>query len=367
MTPLSAAPQSLPVIAPVSGHAAPGEAPDPAAGEDSLDFAAVLKAQIGQPAAKDVGEAEILAALLPVQTTEGDAAMPAADLPAAPDLTALLPALAVPAAATAAAGAMAAPAPAIDSAPEPILPASLPQTQTLAPGTPSVRQPQAAARMAAVAEHGQTLPPQTRATTAADDAASSIAAVARQPVPGEMRPQAAVDSAMPGAAAEHAAAPALAHAAAPLVQAGQAGESPAVARIDTPVGSRGWDAEVGQKVVWMVNRMEGRAELTLTPPQLGRVEVTISVSGDQTSATFVSASPAAREALEQALPRLREILAEAGISLGQASVNAGSTQGGREEAPAHGPAGQADAPAERAATPAAHWVRTGNGLIDTFA
>jgi flagellar hook-length control protein FliK len=173
---------------------------------------------------------------------------------------------------------------------------------------------------------------------------------------------------MPAAAAEHAAAAGLTNAAAPLVHASQAGDAPAVARIDTPVGSRGWDAEIGQKVVWMVNRMENRAELTLTPPQLGRVEVTISVSGDQTSATFVSASPAAREALEQALPRLREILADAGISLGQASVNAGSTQGGREESPADSRAQEGSRHADQGVRPAEPaWSRRGNGLIDTFA
>lgn len=155
---------------------------------------------------------------------------------------------------------------------------------------------------------------------------------------------------------------------APPAHAAKAGEAPAAMRVDTPVGSRGWDAEVGQKIVLLANRHESRAELSLTPPHLGKLDITISVSGEQTSATFVSASPAAREALEQALPRLREMLAEAGISLGQASVSAESAQRGQDEAPTAGRDGRGSgAEAPKAAETAAQWVRRSNGLIDTFA
>ena len=139
-------------------------------------------------------------------------------------------------------------------------------------------------------------------------------------------------------------------------------------RVDTPVGSRGWDGEVGQKLVWLASRDGGQAELTLNPPHLGKVEVTISVSGDQTNALFVSASPTVRDALEHALPRLREMLADAGISLGQASVNAESPQrhdadrGGRG-----GPGGDGTAAAASVASTASAWIKSGSGLIDTFA
>jgi flagellar hook-length control protein FliK len=117
----------------------------------------------------------------------------------------------------------------------------------------------------------------------------------------------------------------------------------------------------------MVNRLESRAELTLTPPQMGRVEVSISVNGDQTSAAFVSASPAAREALEQALPRLREILAEAGITLGQASVNAESPRQDREGTPAEQRGGNRNVESAGAAAPPVQWLRRSEGLVDTFA
>ena len=88
------------------------------------------------------------------------------------------------------------------------------------------------------------------------------------------------------------------------------------------------------------------------------------MNGEQTNASFVAASPAAREALEQALPRLREILADAGITLGQASVNAESPRNGRgqETVEARGETRRGEAP-----TAAPQWTRRGNGLVDTFA
>lgn len=93
--------------------------------------------------------------------------------------------------------------------------------------------------------------------------------------------------------------------------------------VATPVASRGWTDEVGQKLVWTASQDNGTAELILTPPQLGRIQVSINLQGDQASASFVAANPLTREALQDAMPRLREILAQAGIQLGQADVGAG--------------------------------------------
>lgn len=95
-------------------------------------------------------------------------------------------------------------------------------------------------------------------------------------------------------------------------------------RIVTPVGSPHWESAIGNSLVVMTGAGQDRAELVLTPPQLGRIEVSISMKGDEASAVFVSANPVVREALESALPRLREVLADAGITLGQTQVGAES-------------------------------------------
>lgn len=105
-----------------------------------------------------------------------------------------------------------------------------------------------------------------------------------------------------------------------------AGDNPAKVPVNPPVtlpvGSVGWSDEVGNRMVWMANHKDSHAELVLTPPQMGRVEISLSVSGDKAVANFVSSNPAVREALEAAMPRLREVLADAGIQLGQAQVGA---------------------------------------------
>lgn len=180
-------------------------------------------------------------------------------------------------------------------------------------------------------------------------------------------PPAAAAQATNSFAAMHAAA--LANLQAP---AAQAAPSPVPLHVATPASSPHWPEEVGNKVSWMVNNTESHAELTLTPPQLGKVEVSITVSGDQTSAQFVAATPAARELIEQSLPRLREILEQSGINLGQTDVGtsgqsaqSGDTPTGRQrggwQTSAGGDEGLATSPAP------AHWARRGEGLVDTFA
>lgn len=95
-------------------------------------------------------------------------------------------------------------------------------------------------------------------------------------------------------------------------------------RVETPMGQRGWHEEVGQKLTWMIGNGRQQADLVLTPPHLGRVEVSLTMSGDNATAIFTSASPAVREALEGSLHRLREVLADAGVSLGQTQVGSES-------------------------------------------
>lgn len=136
------------------------------------------------------------------------------------------------------------------------------------------------------------------------------------------------------------------------------------------VGTPAWDQALGQKVVWMVAGEQQSASLTLNPPDLGPLQVALSVSNSQATATFTAAQPEVRQALEAALPKLREMLGEAGIQLGHASVNSGAQnqQGGEQQAAQHGRRiGQIDDGSEaqvhvsRVPVPAA-----GLGMVDTF-
>ncbi|MGE5027685.1 MAG: flagellar hook-length control protein FliK, partial [Betaproteobacteria bacterium] len=103
-------------------------------------------------------------------------------------------------------------------------------------------------------------------------------------------------------------------------QSGPLPELPVVPK----VGSVEWGGAVGEKVIWMANQNHQVAELHLNPPNLGPLEVRLTISNDQASAMFVSPHSTVRDAIETALPRLREMLADNGITLGNASVGAES-------------------------------------------
>lgn len=146
-------------------------------------------------------------------------------------------------------------------------------------------------------------------------------------------------------------------------------------RIAARVGTPGWDNQVGQKIVWMVAGKEQSASLTLNPPDMGPMQVVLSVTNDQATVTFSAAQPEVRQALENAMPKLREMMGESGIALGNATVNAGTSdqrqaqQGEQARGQGSGArfgGGGTEAPIS-AVMPRQVRVDGGNGLVDTFA
>ncbi|WBS01770.1 flagellar hook-length control protein FliK [Pseudoduganella sp. SL102] len=106
----------------------------------------------------------------------------------------------------------------------------------------------------------------------------------------------------------------------------QAANAVAANQLQARVGTSAWEQQLGQKVVWMVAGGDQSASLTLNPPDLGPLQVVLSVSNDSATATFTAHQPETRQAIENALPKLREMMSEAGISLGDASVSAGTQE-----------------------------------------
>lgn len=140
---------------------------------------------------------------------------------------------------------------------------------------------------------------------------------------------------------------------------------PVARHVATPLGQRGWDQAVSQQVSWLVRDQLQSASLSLNPPHLGPIQVTLQLDQQQATVQFVAAAPEARQALQDALPTLRAMLGEAGISLGQADV--GSRQPERERAApqrsARGAPAAEDEPLEALAQPRAQ----GGGLVNLFA
>jgi flagellar hook-length control protein FliK len=230
----------------------------------------------------------------------------------------------------------------------------------------------------------------TAATTGQPDAQAALAQPAardagapREPVQlaahnaarEAVQDAAAMKETLAKAAAQDSAAPAplLAPAvAAPLQVVQAAGVVPN--HIAARVGTQAWDQQVGQKIVWMVAGEEQSASLTLNPPDLGPMQVVLSVTNDQASVAFSSHEPEVRQALQDALPRLREMMSESGIALGNATVDAGMPDGrqaqGGEQPRSSGGARFAGVPARAGAEPVvATRVTTlgGRGAVDTFA
>ena len=139
--------------------------------------------------------------------------------------------------------------------------------------------------------------------------------------------------------------------------------------VHTAAGAQAWAEDVGNQVRWMLGRAESKAELVLTPANLGKLEVSISLTGDQTTAQFVASSQAARDALEQAMPRLREILQQAGIQLGEANVSTAGDQPAQGDGGRSGGRGGGDGQLSEAGNESspAQWLRRHDGMVDTFA
>jgi flagellar hook-length control protein FliK len=97
--------------------------------------------------------------------------------------------------------------------------------------------------------------------------------------------------------------------------------------VEVPVGQAEWGDKVMGKLSWLTARNMSVAEIHLTPPDMGPMEVKVRVQNDQANITVHAANPVVREQLELNSHRLRDMLGEQGLSLGQFDV---SDQPGRQ-------------------------------------
>ncbi|MCU7870086.1 MAG: flagellar hook-length control protein FliK [Candidatus Thiodiazotropha sp. (ex Lucinoma borealis)] len=141
--------------------------------------------------------------------------------------------------------------------------------------------------------------------------------------------------------------------------------------LEMPVGQPGWDKAVGERIQWMVSQNIQQAEIKLTPPNLGPLEIKISLQNDQTTVSFVAAQAPTREALEASIPRLREMFGE--INLNLANVDVGQQQTGESTADGKAESGSGRhigdelSPHESFTGEAGVRMVDGMGLLDTYA
>ena len=77
----------------------------------------------------------------------------------------------------------------------------------------------------------------------------------------------------------------------------------------------GWSEAVVDRVMWMSSQNLKSAEIQLDPAELGRMEVRIEMTKDQTQVTFLSAHAGVRDQLEGQMQRLRDMFAQQGMSM----------------------------------------------------
>lgn len=89
--------------------------------------------------------------------------------------------------------------------------------------------------------------------------------------------------------------------------------SSAVPKINQPINHPQWGNELANRVVLIGKQNLQQAQIRINPPNLGPIELRVSVQNEQANVTFVSNHAQVREAIESAIPRLKEMFAENGF------------------------------------------------------
>lgn len=77
----------------------------------------------------------------------------------------------------------------------------------------------------------------------------------------------------------------------------------------------GWSEAVVDRVMWLSSQNLKSAEIQLDPAELGRMEVRIDMTKEQTQVTFLSPHAGVRDALEGQMQRLRDMFAQQGMTM----------------------------------------------------
>jgi hypothetical protein len=132
--------------------------------------------------------------------------------------------------------------------------------------------------------------------------------------------------------------------------------------IATHVRDPRWAEEFGTRIALLVNQRESVAAISLTPQDLGPVDVSVTVRDSQATIHFGAAQADTRALIEASLPKLRELLAAQGFTLLDASVSQGFTRQSKSDSPSIPRPSSADD-----LTPVETRSLVMNGLLDTYA
>lgn len=136
-----------------------------------------------------------------------------------------------------------------------------------------------------------------------------------------------------------------------------------------------WQDAMHQQVLTMAGNGDEVASLTLSPPDLGPIQVVLKVDNQSVDTSFVTDNPLVRQALEDGLQQLRERMHSQGMQLGATFIGTGQQaqqhfqqQTAHAQSPQseqHSTLGSADASTESTSKPSLR--RIALGQVDTFA
>ncbi|GMQ47206.1 flagellar hook-length control protein FliK [Vibrio sp. 10N] len=112
-------------------------------------------------------------------------------------------------------------------------------------------------------------------------------------------------------------------------------QSAATASVQSPMVLTKENAsdQVAERVQMMMSKNLKHVDIRLDPPELGRMQIRMSLNNDSATVHFTVQNQQTRDMVDQAMPRLREMLSQQGIQLADTSVQ---QQGQQQRHASHG-------------------------------
>ncbi len=166
------------------------------------------------------------------------------------------------------------------------------------------------------------------------------------------------------AAVDGAGSSALLGSASPAADAGGAAQ----AKIDAPLTSPEFTQAIAGRVSYLVDNNLNGATLQVTPPQLGPIELRVTLEAGHAQVSMSAHNPATLDALQAGAPKLRELLAAQGFGQVSVDVSQRSFQDGSPYAQSRPwtPSAESDDAAAPADLPVAG-ARAPVGVLDAYA
>ncbi|MEM7252972.1 MAG: flagellar hook-length control protein FliK [Pseudomonadota bacterium] len=132
-----------------------------------------------------------------------------------------------------------------------------------------------------------------------------------------------------------------------------------------PVGSDLWGAQLAGRITFLVNHQIQTATVQLDPPELGPIQVAISVNGDNAQVNLNATLATTRDAIEASLGRLRDALADGGFTGVDVEVRGGDRESAKRESSSGPPSAYQFGAGEEesVATPHSIWLA---GIVDRY-